>query len=736
MRRCYLRYVAGGPLEQRADTIVLDVGGADINGSYRDVFPNPPFRYWVADIAPGTGVDVVLSDPYRIPLPEGSVDIVISGQTMEHIEFFWRTFEEMVRIVRPDGFVFLILPSAGPIHRYPVDCYRFLPDAYDVLAKYAGCTPVEVWRDERGPWCDLVGVFRRADAPPLPAVTQRRAPAPLPWSGPPGTAEEEALDGAASNLDVLARLHRELEPAHYLEIGVRHGASLTLARGPATGVDPAPALDRSLPSTTRVVPLTSDEFFAEPAGAITPDLCFIDGMHLLEHALRDFMNFERCAAPGAVTVIDDIFPNHPAQAERERRTRAWTGDVWLLVEVLQRYRPDLFLLPLDAAPAGLLLVAGLDPGNRVLWDSYNPIVREARERGGPPQSVIARQGAIDPSSDAVRRVIEALKGARVEGCAPHEIVTRLRLAREDDTARRPLSRSDTPKLSVIVISYNMAREVPRTIRSLSPTMQRDIEPGDYEVILIDNGSTQTYDENELRRLVPGLAMYRMQNATVSPVPAVNFGLTVARGDLVGVCIDGARMASPGLLSKALAASRLHRRPMIGTIAFHLGPDVQMESVKHGYNQAIEDELLARVGWEADGYRLFTISAFAGSSAGGWFELPAESNAFFLRAEHWRALGGWDEGFVTPGGGLVNLDTWARVCADPTGELIMLLGEATFHQVHGGIATNNLDSPFETFHEEYRRLRGRSYERPTRQPLYFGTLPETARTSLRFSLERL
>jgi hypothetical protein len=223
---------------------------------------------------------------------------------------------------------------------------------------------------------------------------------------------------------------------------------------------------------------------------------------------------------------------------------------------------------------------------------------------------------------------------------------------------------------------------------------------------------------------------------VSPVPAINFGLTVARGDLVGVCIDGARMASPGLLSKALAASRLYRWPMIGTVAFHLGPDVQMESIKRGYNQTIEDELLARSGWEADGYRLFTISVFAGSSGGGWFELPAESNALFLRADHWRALGGWDEGFVMPGGGLVNLDTWARVCADPTGKLIMLLGEATFHQVHGGIATNNLNSPFELFHEEYRRLRGRSCERPTRQPLPFWTLSETMRTSLRFSLERL
>src|SRR4029079_2073734 len=103
--------------------------------------------------------------------------------------------------------------------------------------------------------------------------------------------------------------------------------------------------------------------------------------------------------------------------------------------------------------------------------------------------------------------------------------------------------------------------------------------------------------------------------------------------------DGARMASPGLLARALAASRLHKLPIIGTIGFHLGPDVQMESVKHGYNQAVEDELLARSGWELDGYRLFSISSLAGSSAGGWFDLPEESNAFFLRREHWRTIGG-------------------------------------------------------------------------------------------------
>ena len=116
----------------------------------------------------------------------------------------------------------------------------------------------------------------------------------------------------------------------------------------------------------------------------------------------------------------------------------------------------------------------------------------------------------------VRRLIETLRSARVEGWSPYDIVTRLWLAREDDTAQRPLSRSDTPKLSVIVIGHNMPRELPRTIRSLSPTMQRDIEPGDYEVILIDNGSTQTCEENELRRLLPGLVMHRMQTPRCHP----------------------------------------------------------------------------------------------------------------------------------------------------------------------------------------------------------------------------
>jgi glycosyltransferase involved in cell wall biosynthesis/predicted O-methyltransferase YrrM len=536
------------------------------------------------------------------------------------------------------------------------------------------------------------------------------------------TCAEERSSGTTSYLDILDRLHRELQPVHYLEIGVRQGGSLALARGAATGVDPAPAIDRELLLTTKVVSLTSDDFFAAASSDLAPDFCFIDGLHLFEYALRDFINIERCAAPGAVVVIDDVFPNHPMQAERKRQTRHWTGDVWRLVEILRDFRPDLFLLPLDAAPTGLMLIAGLDSSNRVLSQNYDVIVRAALGISGPPQRILERRDAVDPASEKFHRIIENLKQIRKAGAGPLETVSQLLKTEADGQRARPAT---TPKLSVILIGYNMARELPRTIRSLSPVVQRGIDPRDYEVILIDNGSTQDADETELRRFLPNLDMHKFANATVSPVPAINFGLALARGDLVGVCIDGARLASPGLLATALAASHLHARPMIGTMAFHLGSAVQRESVRHGYNQAAEDALLAESGWQSDGYRLFSISTFAESSAGGWFELPAESSALFLRAEHWRALGSWDERFVAPGGGLANLDMWSRVCADPDGELIMLLGEATFHQIHGGIASNNLNSVWEVFHDEYVRIRGGNYVRPTRSPIYFrGASAET------------
>ncbi|HEX7823062.1 MAG TPA: class I SAM-dependent methyltransferase [Sphingobium sp.] len=425
MQKCYDRYIVGSKLEEQAQVQILDVGGADVNGSYRQIFAHPRFAYTAADIESAPGVHLIFEDPYRIPLDDRSVDIVLSGQMLEHCEFFWLTFAEMVRVLRPGGFILLIAPSSGPEHRYPVDCYRFYPDAYRALARYTNCMLVDVWLDERGPWKDLVGIFQRHPAP-LSAEPLTEPVQVDPASIVPGTDEEEQTQGQLSYLNVLSDMHRSLTPRSYIEIGVRHGRSLSLANGPAIGIDPAPELHVEPPYTTRIFSQTSDNFFASNAkeNIMVPiDFAFIDGLHLIEAALRDFMNIERLSAPGCIIAIDDILPNHPVQARRERISRVWTGDVWKLIPLLRQHRPDLVLAILDTSPSGCLLVGGLDPANQVLWNFYNPIMREVHGWGDPPVEILERRELISPLSHDYAAFVAALANT---GDVPHVRVEALR----------------------------------------------------------------------------------------------------------------------------------------------------------------------------------------------------------------------------------------------------------------------------------------------------------------------
>lgn len=147
---------------------ILDIGSYDVNGSYRPLFDSPSWRYTGVDLEAGPGVDLVLESPYRLPVDDQSIDLVISGQAFEHVEFFWLTWLEMRRVLKPGGAVFLIAPSRGPEHRYPQDCWRFYPDGYRALARFGGFDLVEVhtdWEPHPDPgsaaWGDTVGVFRK-----------------------------------------------------------------------------------------------------------------------------------------------------------------------------------------------------------------------------------------------------------------------------------------------------------------------------------------------------------------------------------------------------------------------------------------------------------------------------------------------------------------------------------------------------------------------------------------------
>lgn len=418
MKRCVDRLIPEAFFSAAAPRKVVEIGSCDFNGGYRPIFAGLNVAYTGVDMSAGPGVDIVLSDPYALPFETGSVDLVVSGQMLEHCEYFWLAFQEMIRVLTPTGYLILIAPSGGPIHRYPVDCYRFYPDAFASLAKLAGCTVVSIRRDERGPWCDLVGVFSKA--PEAAGMVERPVKIEVQNRGAfRSTPELDAVAGREDYLLTLERIHGAVAPRAYLEIGVRSGLSLALAKCPSIGVDPDPAHDLRPPEGFRLHQTTSDDFFetaAEEALRDHPiDLAFIDGMHMFEFAMRDFMNIERHAHPATVVVIDDILPNHPDQATRTRTTRYWSGDVWRFADILARRRPDLTLIRLDTVPTGLLVVVGLNPVNRVLWESYNPLVTHylnSPQTQEPPASVLTREGVHDPRSPTVVALLEAMAAAR------------------------------------------------------------------------------------------------------------------------------------------------------------------------------------------------------------------------------------------------------------------------------------------------------------------------------------
>lgn len=291
-----------------------------------------------------------------------------------------------------------------------------------------------------------------------------------------------------------------------------------------------------------------------------------------------------------------------------------------------------------------------------------------------------------------------------------------------------------PKLSVIVNFYNMPREAERTLYSLSVAYQQNIQADDYEVLAIDNGSTHALDPANVRAFGSNFHYHYLQTQAVSPCKALNQAAHLAKGKLIMCCIDGARILSPNILSLSLQAAKLHPHPFIYTMGMHLGKKPQNLSITDGYNQQVEDQLLSTIDWRQHGYQLFTISSTALSSGNGFFSKFAESNCFCLSKRDYLQLGGFDEAFSSKGGGLVNLDFFNRIHDDERFYPVLLLGEATFHQFHGGVATNVVmeQHPWDQMVTEYQAIRGQNFATKFKQPVYFGHLSDAASPFIRLA----
>ena len=425
LRICLKKHVLPDPQFESRDSLqIADIGSADFNGSYRQIFDLLDCEYTGIDIEAGPGVTVVLDSPYELPLPDNNYDIVFSGQTFEHAGQFWKTFSEMCRITKPDGLIIVIAPSEGPVHRYPVDCYRFMPDAMSALAEHAEVHLVDSWTSDFGPWHDAVGVFRKCKpgtvAQVFPADLSLRLAEPVQNEFPADVPDEvEHGEGTEDCYDFLVRVHQLVKPRFYTEIGVEYGNSLRLADCPALGIDPAPQLTVPLSPQHQLSLTTSDDFFmlTDAASKLQPiDLSYIDGMHQIEYALKDFMHIELYCHAGSVVIVDDIYPAHALQGERIRQSRFWTGDVWKIIKILTDVRPDLILLPLDTSPTGSLLILGLDPHNRQLWDKFDVLMAwSINDWKETPDEIVQRTHKFDPRDPLISRVLTMTYEGRQNG---------------------------------------------------------------------------------------------------------------------------------------------------------------------------------------------------------------------------------------------------------------------------------------------------------------------------------
>ncbi len=290
-------------------------------------------------------------------------------------------------------------------------------------------------------------------------------------------------------------------------------------------------------------------------------------------------------------------------------------------------------------------------------------------------------------------------------------------------------KSFRPKMSIILIVYNMEREAPRTLQSLSSSYQQNISSNDYEVIVVDNGSPKPLGKDIVTSMGKNFQYHYITDAHPSPAAAINFGVKQSKADIVCIMIDGARILTPGLLHHALLAFKAYEDPSVAALGWHIGPEAQQKSVLKGYSKEVEDQLLAGISWPDEGYRLFEISSLAGSSNDGCFCPIAESNTIFIKRDVFDEIGRYDTAFDIPGGGLINLDFYRRACERKDASVVILLGEGSFHQVHNGVSTNipeeECSERFQEWAAQYLKIRGIAYDKPKYKAQYLGVIPPEA-----------
>jgi cephalosporin hydroxylase len=364
------------------------------------------------------------------------------------------------------------------------------------------------------------------------------------------------------------------------------------------------------------------------------------------------------------------------------------------------------------------------PGGFVVVDAYGAADCQATvDRFRSECGVVDPLERVDWSGAAWRKTTE-------EGRRKARVSSRSAL-RAAPEAPEPIG---IKELAVVVVVHNMRREAARTLHSLSRSYQRGVDDLDYEVILVENGSEpeQRLGEEFVRSFGGEFRYIDLgDDAAPSPAGALNRGIAASAAPTLALMIDGAHMLTPGVLRFGMLGISTYAPAIVTAKQWYVGPGQQPRMVAGGYDSEFEDRLFAQIEWPTDGYRLFEIGHFIGDR--DWFDGEWESNCIFVPRALLEQVGGMDESFSMPGGGFVNLDFFERMEGSPGVTLVTMLGEGSFHQVHGGTTTNvaEPDELIRAYDDQYEELRGRRFQVPPQRTHYIGTIPPGARrTKLR------
>jgi hypothetical protein len=183
------------------------------------------------------------------------------------------------------------------------------------------------------------------------------------------------------------------------------------------------------------------------------------------------------------------------------------------------------------------------------------------------------------------------------------------------------------------------------------------------------------------------------------------------------------------------AHRAVEHAVIVTPGYHLGGNGQENNEDNHYNEVIEQQLLAELDWKENGYRLFDIAAFSPANKLSYMHPIMECNCLFASRLSFERIGYCDERFMLKGGGSVNLHIYRQLGTLPESEIVVLAGEGSFHQYHGGVSTSQYSDRSQEIDSHNSQLSSfweNNFQAVRKEPILLGAVTSWAQVFLQSS----